>query len=185
MGRLKQLLPFGDRSVLQQVVIQALAADLGPVVVVLGHRAAEVRAHLGELPVHAVENRDFPLGMLSSVQVGVRAALNLLGEAGAGFLVCLGDQPEVGAPVLRRVGEALRGGAGIVVPVYAGRRGHPLGVARRYAEEILSLDAGAVGLRELLRRHPDEVRELPVDEASILEDLDTPEQYARAMERKG
>lgn len=184
MGTLKQLLPYGDRTLLQCVVDNALEARVGPVVVVLGHRAEEVRTSLDKRPVIVAVNPNVSFGMLSSVQVGVRAALPLLPVEGRrGFLFCLGDQPQVGSEVIRHVATAFRETAkGIVLPVVAGRRGHPVAYSAAYADEILALGPEA-SLRDVLRRHPEDVQEVPLESESILEDLDTPEDYQRALAR--
>jgi molybdenum cofactor cytidylyltransferase len=64
----------------------------------------------------------------------------------------------------------------IIVPTYGGGRGHPTLFARQLYGELLAapLDQGA---RVVVRAHADEVLELPTDEAGVLADVDTPEQY--------
>jgi len=206
MGTPKQLLPFGGRTVLRCVVENLLAAQVGPVAVVLGHRAGEVAACLEGLPVTVVVNDGYRAGMLSSVQAGVQAVREwgrygehgkygkpgiptlptlaiLSHRAPGGFLFCLGDQPQVGPEVIRHVVDAFCASErGIALPVSGGRRGHPAVYAAAYAAEIQALDPG-VGLRELVRRHPEDVLEVPVESGAVLEDLDTPEEYARAAAR--
>ena len=73
MGKPKQLLPFGDGTILERVVDTLLAAGVGEVIVVLGHLADRIRLVLGDRPVKIVINEDYREGMLSSVQCGVRA----------------------------------------------------------------------------------------------------------------
>ncbi len=185
MGRPKQLLPFGDRTVLECVVDAALFANVGPVVVVLGHRAGDVAACLGDRPAITVVNHDYRAGMLSSVQAGVRTALPLLPCVGRrGFLFLLGDQPRIGADTVRRMACAFGTSRhGIVLPVCAGRRGHPAAYSAAYAPEILALPPD-VGLREILRRHPEDVEELPLDAPGILDVLNTPQEYERLLRQE-
>ncbi len=71
----------------------------------------------------------------------------------------------------------------IIVPVYAGRRGHPMLISPAYAREALTAHDG-VGLRGLLLAHPDRVVEVPVDVPGVLEDLDTPADYRRLMQKR-
>jgi molybdenum cofactor cytidylyltransferase len=73
-------------------------------------------------------------------------------------------------------------GRGIVVPTSNGRRGHPLLVSLRYCDEILTCYE-AVGLRGLLQAHPEEVHEVEVGTARILEDVDTPLDFKRLADR--
>jgi molybdenum cofactor cytidylyltransferase len=69
-------------------------------------------------------------------------------------------------------------GSGLAVPVCAGRRGHPLGIAGGLTAEIPGLDP-AVGLRQLLERHPGRLAEVPVADPGCVRDLDTEEDYRR------
>ncbi len=71
----------------------------------------------------------------------------------------------------------VRDGCTLLVPSYRGRRGHPLLISPARIPEIETLDL-AVGLRELLERHPDQVEGIAVEDPGILQDVDTPEDYA-------
>jgi len=125
--------------------------------------------------------------MLSSIVIGLEA---LGGPSGPGsgpsqpLLVCPADLPELApatvAAVLARLADP---GAGLAVPVHAGRRGHPLAIAAGLAAEIPGLDP-AVGLRQLLERHPDRLAEVPVADPGCVRDLDTEEDYRRLRGRE-
>ncbi len=67
---------------------------------------------------------------------------------------------------------------GLRVPLYRGRRGHPLLIHPPLIREIARLDP-ARGLRQLLENHPTEVEEVPVEDPGVLADLDTPADYRR------
>jgi molybdenum cofactor cytidylyltransferase len=78
--------------------------------------------------------------------------------------VALGDQPGITAEVVSQLIQSFRAARrGIVVPTYQGRRGHPLLIAMRFRDEILSR-FDTVGLRGLLESHPDEVVPLEVEQ---------------------
>ena len=85
MGKFKQLLPIGDEPAVYRIA-GVLKQCLEQVVVVVGHRADEVRDALAGLEVECLHNRGFRDGMLSSVQCAVR-------EVGPGrdYLFCLGE----------------------------------------------------------------------------------------------
>jgi molybdenum cofactor cytidylyltransferase len=179
MGAFKQLLPLGGRSVIEWVVDQ-LCRHLERVVVVVGYRAEEVAAVLAGRPVQCAVNPDFRLGMSTSVQCGLRAA----GPAAA-YLICLGDQPRLAGllgPLLEAAARSPN--KGIFIPTYQGKRGHPLLIRRAYVEEIMALPPDQ-GLNTVTRRHPHDTLEVPVAERAALEDLDTPADYLRALERHG
>jgi molybdenum cofactor cytidylyltransferase len=73
-------------------------------------------------------------------------------------------------------------GGEIVVPVRSGRRGHPVLFARRFFDDVLT-HYDAVGLKGLLAQHPAHVREIDVNDDAVLEDIDDPDAYRRALRR--
>ncbi|MDQ3812754.1 MAG: nucleotidyltransferase family protein [Armatimonadota bacterium] len=178
MGRLKPLLPFDGKPMLARVLDNLLAAaPIASIIVVTGHAAPEIRHALDGYPVEFAHNAGYATGgMVSSVQTGVRA----LPEGTAAFLLVLGDQPVVQSATLQALLAAWREtDAPIVLPVHSGRRGHPVVFARRCAGEILDLPADAT-LRSVVARHA--ALEVVVDDAAVLDDVDTPEDYERALQ---
>ncbi len=182
MGRSKPLLPWDrGQTVIEAIVARLVALRLAEIVVVTGHRAAEVGRAVGHLPVRVVHNPEFQEGeMLSSLQAGLRA----LPDDTAACLVVMGDQPALNVRLVDRVLLAYAQGRGeIVAPVYEGRRGHPVLFDRRYWPELLALESGAP--RDVIARYPDAPHLVPADDDSILRDIDTPEQYRRERRLAG
>ncbi|MEJ5237983.1 MAG: nucleotidyltransferase family protein [Limisphaera sp.] len=179
MGQPKLLLPWGHSTVLATVADAFLGAGLDPVLVVVGPGSEALRAALTGRPVRFVENPDPEGEMLRSVRCGLSAAPK---DADA-FAVSPADLPGLTAELIRGLltGHERLGGK-ITVPVWQGRRGHPLIFAAELRAEVLSRFDG-VGLRGLLEAHAAEVREWPAPDASPLLDLDTPEDYARGLAR--
>jgi molybdenum cofactor cytidylyltransferase len=181
MGTPKQLLPWRGSIVLQRVIDVAAASRLERAILVLGAHAEEIGRRI-TLPakVERVINADYRQGMGSSVQCGIRNA-----PAGAeAFMLLLGDQPLIEVAVIDQVIQAYReGGSGIVIPLYQGRRGHPVVFAGRLREELLAI--GEQGAREVVRRHGEEIREVMVSSAQVLVDMDTPQDYREAIVQSG
>jgi molybdenum cofactor cytidylyltransferase len=181
MGRFKLILPWGDRTVLGQVVATLEAAGVAEIIVVTGNRADEVAAALVDTTAHAVHNPDYAAGeMLSSIQAGLRALDSRVDAA----LVCLGDQPQMEASTVRAV---LTAGAAddwqkIAIPSYRMRAGHPILLPNWLWPEIL----GCTGtLRDAMAAHRNRTRFLVVDTPTILADLDTPEDYEAGTPKGG
>ncbi len=175
MGPLKQLLPLGGRAAIEWIA-EVVGPRLDEVVVVLGHRAAEIAPVLAAYPVRWVVNTDYQTGMLSSVQCAVQAV-----DTAADYLICLGDQPRLSGAVVEQVLQARKQvGAGIIIPTVDGKRGHPVLICNAYRAEILALPL-TVGLNAVTRGHPEDTYELPVAEAAILTDMDTPADYQREL----
>jgi CTP:molybdopterin cytidylyltransferase MocA len=177
MGQSKALLPWDGRTVIEAIVARLLAARLPEIVVVTGYRGAEVAQVLAKYPVRVIHNPDYTQGeMLSSLQAGLRA----LPDSTAAAMVVMGDQPALDGRVIGRVLAAYAEGRGqIVIPVHRGERGHPVLIDRRFWRELLALESGAP--RDVIRRYPDQTALVEVHSDSILLDIDTPEQYRRAL----
>jgi molybdenum cofactor cytidylyltransferase len=178
MGRPKLVLPWGTTTVLGQAAQTFAAAGIPEIVIVTGGARAEVEALAaelaGRLPVRTIFNPGYAAGgMLGSIQCGLRA----LGPGCRAALVGLGDQPQVRVEIVRRICAAfLQNGKPLVVPSFEGRRGHPWLAARPLWDEILALPEAATA-RQFIAAHAGEVEYVPAD-ASVLQDLDTPEDYA-------
>lgn len=182
MGQLKALLPFGDRTVIEQVIQPLLESDLARVTVVLGHRAQEIAAVLAPHPVHILINPNYRDGMTTSVQ----AAMQHITPVPDAYLLALVDQPHLGPlPTQRVLAAAAQTDKGLVIPTRGGKRGHPIVIASRYREEILGLGPDE-GLNRVTRGHADDTLEIPLDDMdddAILRDMDYREDYEAELER--
>ncbi len=175
MGRPKQLMPFGDVTMLEKVVATILQAGLNEVIVVLGHRAREIAPRLAGRPVVIVTNPDYWQGMSSSLRCGLGRA----SETVAAFMVVLGDQPLIGRDIVAKLLEEFaRGGPGIVAPVYRGQRGHPVIFSSEYRLELLAV-TGDAGARVVVEAHPEAVRYVEVDSPAVVTGIDTEADYRR------
>lgn len=180
MGRPKQLLPWNGVTVIECVATR-IRPHVDLLVVVIGHAAEQVAAVLRNREVRLAVNDEVDRGMICSVKCGLRAA----GPGWNGYLFCLGDQPGLTDPVLRAVlAGASHSEKGIVIPTFSGRRGHPLYLSRRYYDQVLGLDE-RLGLNAVTGSHPADTLEVPVAEPGVLEDMDTPEDYARLLRGAG
>lgn len=197
MGEPKQLLPWGEHTIIEQIVATLRRSPVDDIVVVVGHRAAEVQAKVrqaAERPVgpsvaagqaavdarvRTVFNPAYADGMLSSIQCGVAA---LAADVRAAFIV-LCDQPQLKAETLFTLREAFeRAGLGLAVPSHQMRRGHPLLVdVHKYRAEIAAID-GPSGLQTLLQNHPGDILHVEFDDPGVLMDMDTRTDYEQAVD---
>lgn len=179
LGRAKQLLPLGERTVLEMTLSAVLASRVNPVVVVVNRAvAAAGQPRLRDDRLAVVVNPDPERGQSSSLQAGLRALLERAPEIRASVTV-LGDQPLI-PPVLidRLIDRFLQQVPPplAVRPVAGGRPGTPVLVARALFPEIMAV-RGDEGARSVLQRHRDAVVTLEVDCPAIHQDLDTWEDY--------
>lgn len=174
--QLKLLLPWGDTTILGQTLRHLQRSSLDHILVVTGYEAAAVAAIAAVHQLPTIHNPDYATGeMLSSLQVGLRQ----VADTCAALLVVLADQPLVTPAIIDQLLAAYRQGpAGIVAPVYQGRRGNPVLFDRRYFAELLALPAGAAP-RDLLQKHPADIQLVAVGSDAIFADIDRPEDYER------
>ena len=171
--RFKQLLELDGESLVRRVSRVAITAQLDPILVVIGCRAAEVRSAIADLPVRTVENARYLDGQSTSVQAGLRRLPPDV--AGALFIPC--DQPLLDAPTLEALRDAHRNTrASIVVPTFGGRRGSPVLFARDLFDE-LSRISGDAGGRQLFGEYADQITEVELDSELPLLDVDTPADF--------
>jgi molybdenum cofactor cytidylyltransferase len=173
MGTNKLLLPFNGSLIINKVIENIIQSQVNHILVVLGAFRNEMIAAIGKLPVAYCENPDYKHGMLTSVQCGFKN----MPETTQAAVIFLGDQPMIPGHVTRLMIRSYeQTGKGILVPVYKGKRGHPILIDRKYADAIIKLDP-AEGLRTLLVRFSKDVQEVEVEMPEILRDIDTVEDY--------
>ncbi len=177
MGSPKPLLDWKGRPLVRYQVEQLRAAGCDAVVVVLGSRADRVQPFVDGLGATVVINDQFAEGRATSV----RAAAALV-PASAEWIAVLGvDQPRP-AVVMRPLFQAAADSdADILVPVYGGRRGHPVLFSGRLLGEMRDVQDATLGLRAVVYRHLDHQREVPIDSPLIHVDMNTPAAYTAAL----
>lgn len=173
MGRPKLLLPFRGGTIVGSLTASLRAAGVDPIVLVTAPGDEELRSWAREAGLTVAINPDPERGMLSSIQEGIAVC----GGSGETLLVSPADLPNLHAEsvvhLLRRMEEAR---APLALPTYRGRRGHPLAIAPELIPEIETLNP-EVGLKQLRDRHANAVLEVEVEDAGVVQDVDTMEDY--------
>jgi len=181
MGSAKAALPLdaGD-TFLTRIVRTFLGAGVDDVVVVVGHEAETVVASFAPsgLPARFVVNPHYDRGQLSSLVAGL-AVVDRPGVAGA--LVTLVDVPLVAPDTVRAVVARYRETrAPIVRPTSGARHGHPLLIDRRLFDELRAADP-STGAKPIVRAHASAAGDVHVADEGAFTDIDTPEEYERAI----
>jgi molybdenum cofactor cytidylyltransferase len=171
----KLLAEIDGKPMVVRAVESALASQARPVIVVVGHEGARVRAALAGKSVTIVDNPAHAEGMASSLKV----ALSALPDDLDGALFLLGDMPRVAPAHLDRLIAAFdpREGRAICVPVHRAKRGNPVLWAARFFAEMRAV-SGDAGARVLLGEHADQICEVEMADDGVLLDIDTPEALA-------
>ena len=183
MGEPKLLKTAGGKTIFEITLDHHLASSLPRVCAVVPGWLDD----FGPLIAHCASGRvsfvmmDKPCEMASSLKAG----WEYLRCEGAfdGIMVSLADQPLVTAGTIDGLIRSFSLSARpICVPVFSGRRGHPVIIGRDLDREVLSLE-GDEGARSLLRKHEDDIEEVPLDSDEVLRDFDTPEDLAGILTR--
>lgn len=180
MGSPKMLLPFSGSTMLETVLQNVKGAGLKNIIVVLGEKNDKILELVSNAHVMHCYNDDYKSGMLSSVQCGFR---NIPEDFDAA-LVFQGDQPLISPLSVRSViEEYISADFGIVIPVFAKKRGHPILIDSKYRDKIEKLDPSK-GLRSLASLYPEDVLEVETNDPGILRDFDTYEDYINGINQK-
>lgn len=166
--RHKLLQPLTDGRNMVTISAMTMQQALSHSIAVVAREASAVQDSLKKLDMLIAVCGDAHLGMSSSLRTGLQ---HLPSEMDA-FIIALADMPFIHVETIQRIAAKLAAGAEIVVPVFAGQRGNPVGFAKKYLPQLCELD-GDRGARQLLQHLP--VTELVVDDSGILRDIDRPE----------
>ena len=179
LGFPKALLPYGRKVLVERVLEQTLASRLDRVILVLGCQARKILSALGSFQgsprLEVVVNRRYDRGLSSSIRAGLR----VLDPSASGVMFILGDQPLLNTATIDRLIQAFRRHRlPIVVPLYGRRPGNPVIIGRELLPELQRL-RGDTGGREIIRKNPDWVLNIPIRPQYIGWDVDTWEDYDR------
>jgi molybdenum cofactor cytidylyltransferase len=174
LGQPKQLLPFGDTTLLGHCVATARACGFDQLVVALGANASEVRAQVDLAGADVVENPGYGEGCASSLAT----ALTVVDERATALVLLLGDQPGVSVMTVWALVTG-RGDAPLAVCRYDGGRGHPFAFGRAVFGELAALH-GDKAVWKLLEARPADVAEVRVA-GPVPRDVDTWEDYEAVL----
>ena len=177
MGVPKMLLPFDGSTMIEKVISNVSESKVSKIIVVLGSGKEALIEKIGKLSVMYCNNDNYKDGMLSSVKCGFD---NLPSDFKA-VLVFQGDQPLITPDVINSVIDTyISSGKGLVIPVYKGKRGHPLLIDVKYRHELEKITPDE-GLHSLQSKFKDDVQDVSTDEPGILRDFDTFEEYNKGI----
>jgi molybdenum cofactor cytidylyltransferase len=162
----KLLHPLADATPLGLAAARRLRPACDRVLAVVrpgSDRLADLLAAEGFELVVSMEAR---LGMGHSLAAGVRAAADA-----AGWIIALADMPYIAPASYALVTTTLRTGGSIVLPEYRGRRGHPVGFARQWGEQLSAL-TGDEGARRIVTAFPEAIVRCETDDPGIVRDVD-------------
>ena len=181
MGSPKALLPYQGRPFLEHLLEITTRPEIIARKVVLGADADSIAKAIPLKANEIVINPNWEKGQLSSIQAGVRK----LPAGTDGMLLFLIDHPLISSALVGElIADFYKSKKPIVLPVYEGRRGHPVIFSASLYDELLRapLETGA---RAVVWAHAEEVDEVRTNEEGCVLNLNDPETLNRAINGKG
>jgi len=179
MGRPKLALPLGERTILEHVVAVLRQAEIEHILVVIGSHVAELADLAESAGAYVCIIEALPTGMRGTVEHGLRWLEERFGpQPEDSWLLTPADHPALDASIVPQLESACSAHPqfSIVIPTYHGRRGHPTLFSWKHVAAIRAWPA-ELGLNTYVRQQASQTLEVPVDNASVLWDMDTPEDY--------
>lgn len=178
LGRPKQLLPYGEGTLLDHTVATARACRFDQLVVPIGGASDEVAERVDLSGADVVVNYAYGEGCSSSIA----AALDVVNQRCDVLVLMLGDQPGVTPATVRALIDA-RGDAPLAVCRYDDGRGHPIAFHRSVFPQLADLH-GDKGVWRLLDERAGDVVDVPIA-GNVPLDVDTPEDYQAVLAEAG
>lgn len=184
IGRLKQLLPWKDSTIIENIIKVLIETDLDKIFVVLGHEKEKIFEKIKKYESEKLKiifNENYKKGMLTSIQ----EALKKIDEEYFGYIIFLGDQPFIKKETVNElIKRVLVKDYPIVVSCYKKERGHPTFISSEFKDKILSLDPEKDSLRDIIydSRNKNLVLDFETNDENVIKDIDTYEDYLREKE---
>lgn len=184
MGRdNKLLLPFGKTTVIEQVLEEVTQVE-GLEIVLVSNRT-EVTGQVSRLGVKTAS----PKGEICQSN-SLKAGLEGISKETKGVFFILGDQPFIRSSLLAEMQAAflylqkVNSTRNIIVPYHGKKRGNPVLFSTDYLDSFNNL-MGDEGARSIIKANNHYIFKMQVDDSNVLLDIDTPEDYHRALSLTG
>ena len=176
----KALLKIGDETFLQCIVRKAASANIGLFLTVTGpdHEAIAQQIPAG---VEFLKNENYMQGQISSLIKGIRS----LPEDVSGAIVWPVDQPLVAGETVEHLVSVYQiERKALTIPVCRQRKGHPVIYNRSAMDFAVRLQPQQTG-KDILAAYADDLSLVEVDDAGVVTDIDTREDYERFIGSTG
>lgn len=178
MGTPKQLLRYGEQSLIGHVVEAAIASVCHPIIVVLGAYAERIKPEINSEQVHIVENPLLGEEISTSIRVGIEA-LNVINKEAKAVVLMVCDQPFISPQLINQLVEVHET---TLKPIVASQYANTLGVPALFHSTLfakLTRLSGTDGARQVIKKYLQKVLAIPFPEG--LFDLDTPDDYEQLL----
>ncbi len=176
MGKAKMLLPYKGTTILAHLVQEVSSLEPTSVQLVTGHYHDLIQAQISTEKVAIIRNLDYPLGMSSSIQVGLTALLKACPDLDF-MVIVVSDQPFLNRSILLSlINKHQQTKKGIIASAYNGVQGTPVLLSSAYFNHLYNL-TGDKGARVILQQFPSDIETIEFESGEL--DIDTMDDYER------
>lgn len=175
MGHPKGLLDWEGKPLILHQIEQIHRSRIGRLIIVLGYRPELYQAlfHFEDQRTDVIWNEKWEQGKSSSILAGLSA----MEESSKAILFANVDQPLSARIIDELIESHERTQAGIQIPVYGQRRGHPVLISTRLMEALESIKEETEGLKGVIREFHQDIVQVKIKDTSILYNFNTPSDY--------
>jgi molybdenum cofactor cytidylyltransferase len=181
MGTLKALLPWEGTTLLQYQLSQFTLSKVNQIIVVLGYQSSKLLSYLENSPAQLVWNEQYEMGKTESIKRGILS----IRENIDCFILATVDQPINQSLIDAMIKEFIQTSSKIIIPIYHGKRGHPILFSTELQEELLQIKEETQGLKEILHKRKKDIHEWTVMDPSVLFNFNSPKDYKEAFSKGG
>ncbi|MCP4724238.1 MAG: nucleotidyltransferase family protein [bacterium] len=169
----KANLTVSGKTFLETVISLYSDSGLNNITVITGKHHKEISGRHKHPNIKIIENKDYHKGQLSSIQTAIKT----FDDKTEAILIHPVDQPLVNKNTISElISEYNQRDSLIYIPVYKGKRGHPVIFKKKLFSELLSASLN-IGAREVVWNNPDNIYEFQVDDEGTVTNINTPEDY--------
>lgn len=173
MGSLKALLPWKGTTLLQHQLVQVNLSKVDQLIVVLGYQSTKLLPYLENGSAQLVWNEHYEMGKTESIKKGL---LSLNGNSDC-IIIASVDQPMSQTLIDAMINRFIETKSKIIIPVYNGKRGHPILFSTELLEELRQINEETNGLKAIVHKRKQEISELTVEDCSVLFNFNSPKDY--------
>lgn len=179
MGCLKALLPWEGTTLLQHQLYQLGQSNVGQMIVVIGYQSSKLLPYLENTTAHLVWNEHFEMGKTESIKKGLLSVK----ENTDCIIITAVDQPVSQFIIDKLIEHFIQTKSKVIIPVYKGKRGHPILFSTELRDELLQIEEETNGLKAIIHKWKNEISELKVEDRSVIYNFNSPMDYEKAFSK--
>jgi len=174
---LKGMLPWNGKTLIEAQLEALKKSDVSEIITVVGHKAEDYVHLANKHPAKIIYNTNFQEGKCSSIIAGLEA-INKHSEF---ILIAAIDQPADSKVINSLIHSLYKSRCKIAIPVFNGKRGHPILFSAKILTDLFSINEDTKGLRNIIQKYHNDVLEVPSSNPLVRLNINTPRDYQEAV----